>query len=158
LQSPADSGDAWSVKSWLVTLDEGAIQSDEIVVNAGQKIFGNMTLVAPATWYCGSYVDSPQGQVTSFTQNDPSRLGVQPWAYTTLECYGCASCDSFPTNACEFTEMQLFKNGQQVRPLPWTVTPKRPLAIFCNETVITSSLDGKIVDGSAVTYFFQHAQ
>ncbi len=47
---------------------EGAIQSDEIVVQAGQKIFGNMTLTAPNTWYCGSYVDSPQGQCTSFTQ------------------------------------------------------------------------------------------
>ena len=47
---------------------EGAIQSAEIVVQAGQKIFGNMTLTAPNTWYCGSYVDSPQGQCTSFTQ------------------------------------------------------------------------------------------
>jgi hypothetical protein len=157
LQSPADSGDSWSVKSWLVTLDEGAIQSPEIVVQPGQKIFGNMTLVAPSTWYCGSYIGSPQGQVTSFTQTDTSRLGVQPWAYTTLECYGCGSCDSYPVDACEFTEMQIFKNGHPVLPLPWNITPKKPLATFCNETVRIVSIDGKIVDGSAATYYFQYS-
>ncbi len=91
-------------------------------------------------------------------QTDPSRLGVQPWAYTTLECYGCNSCQSFPTNACEFTQMQIFKKGQPVLPLPWNVTPKKPLAAFCNETVRVASVDGKVVDGSAATYYFQYAK
>ncbi len=39
LQTPADSGAPWSVKSWLVTLDVGAIQTDEIEVSTGQVFF-----------------------------------------------------------------------------------------------------------------------
>jgi hypothetical protein len=94
LQTPADSGDAWSVKSWYVTLDAGAIQTPEIVVQPGQVIFGNMTLIADSTWFCGATV---AGMSTNFSYSDP-RLKTQPWAYTTLECYGCQDCSTFPTN------------------------------------------------------------
>lgn len=53
--------------------------------------------------------------------------------------------------------IQIFKGNQQVRPLLWNITPKKPVKTYCNETVITTSIDGKIVDGSAVTYYFQNA-
>jgi len=53
LQYPGDNGDYWSVKSWYVTLTNDIVVSDEIQVNAGDEIFGNMTKVAPNTFYIG---------------------------------------------------------------------------------------------------------
>jgi len=85
-----------SVKSWWVTLDVGALYSNEIVVQPGDAIFGNMTrLSGGSAWFIDSVVQST-GKHTSIkataNQMGNNRLANQPWAYVTLECYGESRC------------------------------------------------------------------
>lgn len=80
----ASFGNEWSVKSWWVTLNGGAMFSTELPVNSGDKIFGNMTRVGSQSYYIGSVIAS-SGKVTGITYTN-SRLQSQPWAYNTLEC------------------------------------------------------------------------
>jgi hypothetical protein len=75
-----------------VTLDVGALYSNEIVVQPGDAIFGNMTrLSGGSAWFIDSVVQST-GKHTSIkataSQMGNNRLQNQPWAYVTLECYG----------------------------------------------------------------------
>jgi hypothetical protein len=44
LQYPGDSGLYWSVKSWYVTIDSGAIASTERKIASGDFVFGATTL------------------------------------------------------------------------------------------------------------------
>lgn len=39
-QFPGDYGRYWSIKSWYVTLDAGAVSSTEVRLNVGDKVFG----------------------------------------------------------------------------------------------------------------------
>lgn len=64
-----------------------------------------MTRVANQTWYIGSTVVS-SGKTTELTHAN-ERLRVQPWAYNTLECYGCHGCETYPTDPCKFTKLQV---------------------------------------------------
>jgi len=145
LQYPGDNGNYWSVKSWYVTLDVGYLVSQEIQVNPGDSIFGNMTRVDPAGWYIGS--TAPSGQTTSIVAEATDRLTVQPWAYNTLECYGCTGCGSYPVQSPEqFTNLQLFQGSQKVTP-SWLVTPKAPQQLFCKEQAV-------VVDDATVTINF----
>eukprot|EP01001_Neometanema_parovale_P007746 NODE_4037_length_1125_cov_105.344311_g3843_i0.p1 GENE.NODE_4037_length_1125_cov_105.344311_g3843_i0~~NODE_4037_length_1125_cov_105.344311_g3843_i0.p1 ORF type:complete len:340 (-),score=69.83 NODE_4037_length_1125_cov_105.344311_g3843_i0:106-1074(-) len=151
LQAPSDLGYGWSVKSWLVTLKAGAIETKEIIVHPGEKIWGNMTQTRADTWYCGSAVGSPSGKTTSFTHTDSARLRVQPFAYTTIECYGCNSCESYPVDTCDFTDMVLRDStGRKFSTIPWNVTPKKPAKLYCDERVSSTSNQG-----ASVTYSFQ---
>ncbi len=47
LQYPGDLGNYWSVKSWYVTTDSGAIESPERKCNPGDTIFGCGVLTLP---------------------------------------------------------------------------------------------------------------
>ena len=37
--------------STIVTLDDGAIQSEEVAMTVGDNVFGNMTQTGPTAWY-----------------------------------------------------------------------------------------------------------
>jgi len=117
LQYPADSGSGWSVKSWYVTLDQGALYTDEVPCQAGDVIFGNMTRTASTSWFIGSSVSS-SGQTAGLSVSK-TRLALQPYAYTTVECYGCTSCASLPTNTLSFSGMSLTRLGAPIEPV-WT--------------------------------------
>jgi len=133
LQYPGDNGNYWSVKSWYVTLDQGALASPEIIVAVGSDVFGNMTKTGPESWYIGG--TSASGQVTKLDVSRP-RLAKQPWAYNTAEGYGVLGCGYEPTNSCSFTNLMLTANGQQLTP-QWSAhqspTPK------CDETAHINS-------------------
>lgn len=58
------------------------------------------------------------GKTTNTNYKDASRLANQPWAYTTLECYGCQDCSTEPTKPCFFTDMILTSQGKYVQPKP----------------------------------------
>lgn len=45
LQYPGDFGRYWSVKSWYVTVDAGAVESREKRVDVGSYIFGVFVVV-----------------------------------------------------------------------------------------------------------------
>eukprot|EP01116_Phalansterium_solitarium_P011016 TRINITY_DN26629_c0_g1_i1.p1 TRINITY_DN26629_c0_g1~~TRINITY_DN26629_c0_g1_i1.p1 ORF type:complete len:301 (-),score=39.08 TRINITY_DN26629_c0_g1_i1:160-1062(-) len=119
LQYPADSGNGWSVKSWYVTLTNDVLYTTEIPASVGELIYGNMTKISSTEWYIGG-TGQESGQTAALTVKFSARhrsfLTHQPWAYNTAECYGCdGGCDYLPTNACNFTQLELSFQGK-----PWT--------------------------------------
>lgn len=113
-----------SARCRWVTLDIGAQASSEVRVQPGDVIFGNMTMIGKGAWYIDS-VSQATGKHTSLTASGGifgGRLDVQPWAYVTLECYGCTSCRSYPQggSTCAFADMQLASSGSPVVPT-WQV-------------------------------------
>jgi len=115
LQYPADSGATWSAKSWFVTLDIGAIASQEIAFDEGDIVFGNMTKTGSNSWFINS-VNQRTKQQTYITTSH-ARLALQPWAFTTVECYGCdGGCSYLPTKPCVFTSMALTLGKSPVVP------------------------------------------
>jgi len=107
-QYPGDNGNYWSVKSWWVTLDVGAMASAEVQLEVGDLVFGNMTKTGEQEWFINS-VNTRTGDATPITASGiGDRLRSQPWAYVTLECYGCSSCATYPSGVganCAFTDM-----------------------------------------------------
>lgn len=141
LQFPGDGGSYWSVKSWYVTTDAGAIQSDEQQVNVGDSIFGNMTRIAGNEWFIGSTsVKTGLSVQITVTQD---RLALQPWAYNTLECYGCTDCTTYPpTLPSIFTDLKLLSNDAPIQP-DWIVNPKKSPELKCHENAIVNN-DGTV--------------
>jgi len=144
LQYPGDNGDYWSVKSWYVTLGATVLVSDEIQVSVGDNIFGNMTRVGPHSWYIGG-TSMASGLTSSLTVYHKNRLQSQPWAYNTLECYGCdGGCSYEPTTPVQFTKLWLIdENGRHVVP-QWVshVSPNR----LCHEKAIVNSPGSVTID------------
>ncbi len=146
LQYPGDGGNYWSVKSWYVTLNAGYLVSDEIQLNPGDSIFGNQTRLDDTTWFIGSTQQST-GQSTTITAQ-AAWLSSQPWAYNTLECYGCLDCGSYPVKSPEyFTEIELYSKGKLITPT-WKVTPKvrhsfpvLTLCLFCCIRLCSNCID-----------------
>eukprot|EP01089_Gocevia_fonbrunei_P012672 TRINITY_DN305_c0_g1_i1.p1 TRINITY_DN305_c0_g1~~TRINITY_DN305_c0_g1_i1.p1 ORF type:complete len:311 (+),score=70.68 TRINITY_DN305_c0_g1_i1:36-935(+) len=145
LQYPGDNGNYWSVKSWYVTLNSGVIVSREIQTTPGDKIYGNMTQTGESTWYIGG--TSQKSSATSSITVTKTRLMTQPWAYNTLECYGCSGgCDYEPTSPSLFTKLELAdKKGAAVTPkwIPYTSSND-----VCHEHATVNS-------PSSVSIFFQ---
>jgi len=144
LQFPADAGNYFSVKSWYVTTDIGTVYSDEIVVDSGDNIFGNMTRTGDTSWFIGSTVVST-GQTTSITV-DHTRLLNQPWAYNTLEMYGAEDCSTYPTEPVLFSSLDLVYKGQSIpaEKVKWQINPKNQPVKFCNEKPVLNT-NGTVV-------------
>jgi hypothetical protein len=83
LQSPADSGAAWSARSWFVSLDVGAVASQEIAFDEGDIVFGNMTQTGAQRWFINSV--NPRTKKQTYITTSHARLALQPWSYTTVE-------------------------------------------------------------------------
>lgn len=145
LQYPGDFGNYWSVKSWYVTLNSGATASNEVQVQPGDTIFGNMTRVGPQSWFIGS-TSVATGKSTTTTATHP-RLASQPWSYTTLECYGCQDCSTYPQKPSKFTKMSITQGGSDVD-IEWKANPKPAQDRKCHESI-------DIISGQEVTIGFQ---
>eukprot|EP00048_Salpingoeca_helianthica_P014949 m.224364 g.224364 ORF g.224364 m.224364 type:complete len:318 (-) comp16454_c0_seq1:115-1068(-) len=146
LQYPGDEGHYWSVKSWYVTIDSGASASDELRVQPGDTIFGNMTRVGPTTWFVGSTSVS-SGKTTSLNANHP-RLRTQPWAYNVLEAYGVSGCQNYPDNTVLFSGLQLKLTGGAVLPptqVQWRLNPKPNPHPRCHERITVQSGSNMVV-------------
>ena len=140
LQYPADTGAGWSVKSWYVTLDVGAVYSTELLVNVGDVIFGNMTRLNTTGWFIGSQ-STQTGQSTNLVMN-ANRLTNQPWAYNTLEMYGAVDCSTYPTQPVLFSKLSLTTPSGPVTPT-WAVNPQNQPTKFCHELPTVNS-DGTV--------------
>jgi hypothetical protein len=94
-------------------------------------------------WYIGG-TNTRTGETAGITA-DKARLKVQPWAFTTVECYGCSDCTFLPTNELYFTGMTGAYQGANV-PFEWKAftTPQPKCA--------TKAV---IKDSQTVTYSFQ---
>lgn len=142
LQYPGDGflSRSWAVKSWYVTVNAGALYSSPINVDAGDAIICNMTRTGPTSWFIGSKVKST-GQETNQKANN-ERLKVQPWAYNTLECYGCSGCNTYPQQPVEFSNLQLFKGAKDVTSeVQWVANPKPQKGQMCNEATSITGPD-----------------
>ena len=98
LQYPGSTPKTWGVRSWYVTVNAGALQSTMLDTEQGDSVFCNMTRTGPESWFIGSKLNSGKEtnqRVTAFHPGAAKRLKVQPWAYITLECYGCSGCDTY---------------------------------------------------------------
>ena len=147
LQYPGDNGNYWSVKSWYVTLNSGVLVTPEISCQPGDVIYGNMTMTKSGmfsgTWFIGG-TNWRTGQTAGLSA-DKARLKKQPWAYTTVECYGCQDCSFLPTNELIFSGMTAAVKGTNA-PLSWTAyTTPNPV---CHTTA-------HIQSSERVTYSFQ---
>lgn len=91
-----------------------------------------MTQTGATTWFIGS-TSVASGQSTTITVDKP-RLALQPWAYNTLECYGCVDCTTYPTLPSKFTNLVLQSNGAEVEPT-WLLNPKPNKSLKCHETI-----------------------
>ena len=49
----------------------------------------------------------PDARLVEAVASAKVTLKNQPWAYVTLECYGCHGCSTYPTKPIEFTEIKL---------------------------------------------------
>ena len=73
----------------------------------------------------------------------------QPWAYNTLECYGCQSCDTYPSNPTYFTKLSLTCGGLQCPPT-WEANPRMDPIKKCHEGLtIQSPADVTIFFGAS---------
>jgi hypothetical protein len=150
LQYPGDWGLYWSVKSWYVTLDSSALVSPEVRTAPGDTVLGLMYRTDDTSgWAVSSVVN---GKATTIKPDTP-RLTSQPWAYTTVECYGCddtagkGNCATLPTKPCDFTGMALTSGGKSVE-VDWAANPQPSHDVKCK----TLSVD--IQSSEAVTYNF----
>jgi len=120
----------WGLKSWYVTVNSGALYSNELLVEPGDEVLCNMTRTGEDSWSVAATVKSTGDTTTQHCTND--RLKMQPWAYTTVECYGCRGCDTYPTKPVTFTDMHLYREGQEVNGT-WAVNPKPAEKLMCQE-------------------------
>ena len=138
----------WTLKSWYVTVNAGALFSTAINnIKPGDSIFCNMTRTGDDSWVVIGTVKSTGESTTQTCQN--ARLKSQPWAYNTVECYGCDGCDTYPSNFVEFTENKIYK-GDQLLPLKgslWKINPKPAKKLMCHEKTV-------VKDNSDTTMYF----
>ena len=133
----------WSLKSWYVTVNAGAIFSTAINnIEPGDSIFCNMTRTGDNSWIVIGTVKSTGKSTVQTCQND--RLKTQPWAYNTVECYGCDGCDTYPSNYVAFTENKIYKDNKllNLKGSLWKINPKPAKKLMCHEkTVVKENSD-----------------
>ena len=153
LQYPYLSADAeagagdWGLRSWYVTVDSGAKMSTEIIAPAGDVVLCNMTKTgADGSWIIDAALASSGKRTTQAVTE--SRLITQPWAYVTVECYGCKGCSTYPQKPLLFTELALTKDGAAVPSIAWRANPKPQPKQQCKEAT-------KIISSTDITVTFQ---
>jgi hypothetical protein len=131
-------GDWWGLASWYVTLDDVALWTDLLTMNAGDIIFGNMTKVGKTSWFIGG-TNTRTKQTTSFTVTKP-RLWTQAWAYCTLELYQIYDCSYLPPadTPMKFTELALTDANGKVTP-QWQALNNE--ADHCTSSVQVNGVD-----------------
>jgi len=135
----------WILKSWYVTVNSGALMSEGIDVEPEDAVTCNMTRTGTSTWSVSGTLKS-SGKATTQSATNP-RLALQPWAYNTLECYGCEGCETFPTKPITFTENKLYQAGKlvDVPGSAWEINPKPAHKLQCHEkTTVAANGDTTI--------------
>ena len=103
-----------------MTLKGGnSYSSPEVEVKPGDAVFGNMTRLSVDSFVVTSVVVS-SGVATSL-KPQAAPLTLQPWAYVTLECYGCLDCSTYPVQPVEFSHMAFVLDNGDVVDADWAV-------------------------------------
>jgi len=137
LQYPSSSlfsRNSWELKSWYVTVNSGAMYSSGVKVDEGDSILCNMTRTGPDTWVVLGTLNGGKGKVQRQSATN-ARLKLQPWAYNTLECYGCTGCETYPQKPITFTQNKLYQAGKllEVPGSSWELNPKPAKDLKCKE-------------------------
>jgi hypothetical protein len=146
LQYPGTSNKDWAIRSWYVTVNGQSYASTPVAIQPGDVIFGNMTMIGNASWIIVSE-SANTGKATSLHASGAKVL-TQPWAYVTIECYGCNGCSTYPTQPSYFTGMTFTDENAQPIAANWTANPQPNPKLQCHETT-------SIVSPGAVTFSFQ---
>ena len=79
--------------------------SPEKLVAPGDSVVCNMTRLGEDSWFIGSKISS--SGVETNQKATATRLTSQPWAYNTVECYGCRGCSTYPDNDFTISECEV---------------------------------------------------
>lgn len=112
-ESP-EFGGSWGVRSWYVTLHQGAVYSKVALLDDGDVVFGNMTRTGPQSFFVGS-TNKRTGETVTIKANN-ARLTKQPYAYNTLETYGAPDCNYVPDAPSFFTNLVLTAGSSTITP------------------------------------------
>lgn len=127
----------WSLKSWYVTVNAGALYSSPINhIAPGDAVLCNMTRTGPTSWRVSGALRSDPSKATVQEASAP-RLKLQPWAYSAVaECYGCKGCETYPTTPVLFSDNKLYVAGElvDVPAVAWKINPKPAAQLMCNES------------------------
>jgi hypothetical protein len=146
LQYPGTSTKDWAIRSWYVTLKGQSYASTPVSIQPGDVIFGNMTMIANASWIIVSQ-STQTGKATSLHASG-TKVVTQPWAYVTIECYGCNGCSTYPTQPSAFTAMTFTDENFGPIAANWTANPQPDPKLQCHEKT-------DIISPAAVTFSFQ---
>jgi len=115
-------GAYWGGASWYVS-DLGSYYSQEVNINAGDKIYGVMQKEGGDTWRIDTV--TPQYN-TSLTITSPD-ISNEPYAFCTLEVYTINSCNELPPSNTQskFTGMYLKDPNGSITP-QWYAAPGGP--------------------------------
>jgi hypothetical protein len=149
LQYPGQKDGTWGLRSWYVTVNEGAAMSEMLDISPGDAVLCNMTQLGEIDWFVGSKIVSSgketNTRITKLRPGAAARLLKQPWAYNTLECYGCDGCDTFPKTPVTFSELKLVgTNGASIN-ATWLPNPKPAKDLQCNEATRINGPDNVVI-------------
>lgn len=137
LQYPGEREGTWGLRSWYVTVNEGATMSEMISVEPGDVVICNMTQLGEIDWFIGSKIKSSgketNQRITRLRPGAATRLKIQPWAYNTLECYGCEGCGTFPKTPVSFSDLKLTSTDGSAVNVTWLANPKPAKDPQCKE-------------------------
>jgi len=136
LQYPGITPDAWGVRSWYVTVNAGALRSTMLEAKEGDDIECNMTRTGKLSWFIGAKLPDGRSTNQKISIMDPGvieRMKVQPWAYVTLECYGCTGCRTYPKTPVSFSDIKLYGANQSPVVPTWLANPKPQPHQLCTE-------------------------
>ncbi len=113
-----------------------------------EQVIGNtacLFLIICMPYHVLSCLVASTGATAAFT-TEKLRLKYQPWAYTTVECYGCKDCSYLPTNTLLFSGMSGAFEGKDI-PFVWRA--------YVSPNPICAGTKAHVTSSSTVSYTFQ---
>ena len=106
------------------------------LLQEGDDIECNMTRTGKLSWFIGAKLPDGRSTNQKISIMDPGvieRMKVQPWAYVTLECYGCTGCRTYPKTPVSFSDIKLYGANQSPVVPTWLANPKPQPHQLCTE-------------------------
>ena len=110
--------------------------STPLEVVAGDSIMCDISKIGTESWKVVGTLQSSGRHTAQKATN--KRLKMQPWAYNTLECYGCDGCDTYPQQPITFSNNTLYQYDKQIKlnHSTWETNPKPSKFRNCHERVV----------------------
>jgi len=132
--SPAGGGNYWGIASWYVA-DIGTVYTNVEKVESEDYLFGNMSKEEGTSnkWVVAfNDVTDPTVTPTVLTVSKGTLTDYEPVAYVTLEVYGVSSCEAYPSDVVQFTNMSIMNDYSTPVTPTWLINT---YSNACNESV-----------------------